>query len=115
MCFLRAPRGLLGELPGLPYLPEVPGRGAIANLTGRTLAVVAELGADLQPAGWRLTGSGGSSGVDHRRARSLLARDLDALEEIDLAYPKVDVAKRKELKTVRSALEAEGRASQKND
>jgi methionine synthase II (cobalamin-independent) len=49
-------------------------------MTGRALAVVAELGADLQPAGWRLTGSDGS-GVDHRRARSLLAQDLDALEE----------------------------------
>jgi len=36
------------------------------------------LGADLQPAGWRLTDR---PGVDQRRARSLLAQDLDALEE----------------------------------
>ena len=35
--------------------PELPGRGAHADMTGRALAVVAELGADLQPAGWRLT------------------------------------------------------------
>lgn len=70
---------LAGGTGGVPYLPEVPGRGAIATMTGRSLAVVAELGADLQPAGWRLTGGG--SGVDHRRARSLLAQDLDALEE----------------------------------
>jgi methionine synthase II (cobalamin-independent) len=69
---------VLGELPGLPYLPEVPGRGPIADLTGRALAVVAELGADLQPAGWRLTDA---SGIDQRRARSLLAQDLDGLEE----------------------------------
>ena len=62
--------GLAGD--GVPYLPEVPGRGAIATMTGRSLAVVAELGADLQPAGWRLTGGG--SGVDHRRARSLRSR-----------------------------------------
>ena len=48
-------------------------------MTGRGLAVVAELGADLQPAGWRLTGSG--SGRDHRRARSLLNQDLDMLED----------------------------------
>ena len=77
--FDEALRVVLGELPDLPHLPEVPGRGATATLTGRGLAVVAELGADLQPAGWRLTGGG--DGVDHRRARSLLAQDLDALEE----------------------------------
>ena len=77
--FAESLRLVLGELPGLPHLPELPGRGATATMTGRGLAVVAELGADLQPAGWRLTGGG--SGVDHRRARSLLAQDLDALEE----------------------------------
>ena len=41
------------------------------------------LAADLQPAGWRLTDS---SGVDHRRARSLLAQDLDAVEELAQEY-----------------------------
>ena len=74
----QALRIVLGELPDLPHLPEVPGRGAVATMTGRALAVVADLGADLQPAGWRLTDA---AGVDHRRARSLLAQDLDALEE----------------------------------
>ena len=43
--------------------------------------MLAELGADLQPAGWRLTGTGATAGVDQRRARSLLAQDLDGLEE----------------------------------
>ena len=71
-------RLVLGELPDLPHLPEVPGRGVIAAMTGRGLAVLADLGADLQPAGWRLTDA---PGIDHRRARSLLAQDLDALEE----------------------------------
>ena len=52
--FDEAVRLVLGELPDLPHLPEVPGRGATAAMTGRALAVVAELGADLQPAGWRL-------------------------------------------------------------
>ena len=74
-------RVVLDELPDLPHLPELPGRGAQATMTGRALAVLAGLDADLQPAGWRLTGSDGSPGVDHRRARSLLAQDLDALEE----------------------------------
>ncbi|MDN4172726.1 methionine synthase [Nocardioides sp. SOB77] len=78
---VRVVLGELGEEPGLPYLPEVPGRGATATMTGRGLAVVDGLDADLQPAGWRLTGSSGSPGLDHRRAFSLLAQDLDTLEE----------------------------------
>jgi methionine synthase II (cobalamin-independent) len=79
----EAVRTVLGELPDLAHLPEVPGRGATATMTGRALAVVAELGADLQPAGWRLTDA---PGIDHRRARSLLAQDLDGLEEQAQAY-----------------------------
>ncbi len=47
-------------------------------MAGRAIAMVADLGFDLQPAGWRLTDR---PGIDHRRARSLLAQDLDALEE----------------------------------
>jgi uroporphyrinogen-III decarboxylase len=77
--FTEALRTVLGELPGLPHLPELPGRGPAATLTGRGLAVTTALGADLQPAGWRLTDA---PGVDQRRARSLLAQDLDAFEEL---------------------------------
>jgi methionine synthase II (cobalamin-independent) len=91
--FDEALKVVLGELPDLPHLPELPGRGAVAGMTGRTLALVAELGADLQPAGWRLTG--GAPGIDQRRARSLLAQDLDALEEQTQGYDgrlKVQVA-----------------------
>src|SRR3954454_1676853 len=76
--YAEAVRVVLGEVPDLPYLPELPGRGAAAGMVGRTLATITDLGFDLQPAGWRLTDT---SGVDHRRARSLLARDLDQLEE----------------------------------
>lgn len=76
---------VLGELGadevGLPHLPEVPGRGAIAQMTGRTLGLVTELDADLQPSGWRLTGTSGARPLDQRRARSLLSQDLDTLEE----------------------------------
>lgn len=79
----EALRVVLGELPELSYLPEVPGRGPIADLTGRTLALLVGLGADLQPAGWRLTDG---SGIDHRRAVSLLAQDLDRLEEETQGY-----------------------------
>lgn len=84
--FDRAVRVVLDELPDLPHLPEVPGRGAHADMTGRTLALLADLGADLQPAGWRLTGGPGTSGVDHRRARSLLGQDLDTFEELTQGY-----------------------------
>lgn len=79
----EAVRLVVGELPDLPHLPELPERGVAAGMAGRALAVVAELGFDLQPNGWRLTDA---PGVDHRRARSLLAQDLDALEEHAQAY-----------------------------
>ena len=72
---------VLGECPDLPFLPELPARGAHASMTGRALALLDGLGADLQPAGWRLTRSAAEAGVDHRRARSLLAQDLDTVEE----------------------------------
>ena len=75
----EAVRVVLGELPDLPHVPELPGRGVTAAMTGRGLAVVEGLAADLQPAGWRLTDA---SGADHRRARSLLAQDLDTVEEL---------------------------------
>lgn len=74
---------VLGEVPDLAYLPELPGRGAHASMTARALALVDGLAFDLQPAGWRLTDA---VGVDQRRARSLLAQDLDALEEAAQGY-----------------------------
>lgn len=88
----EAVKVVLGELTDLAYVPEVPGRGAGASMTGRGVAVMAALGADLQPAGWRLTDA---PGVDQRRARSLLAQDLDTFEEQAQGYTgtlKVQVA-----------------------
>jgi methionine synthase II (cobalamin-independent) len=81
--YVETVKVVLAELPDLPHVPELPGRGATAGLTGRGLAVVAGLGADLQPAGWRLTDA---PGVDQRRARSLLAQDLDRVEEESQGY-----------------------------
>ena len=81
--YAEAVRLVLGELPDLPHVPELPGRGVTAAMTGRGLALVDGLAADLQPAGWRLTDT---SGIDHRRARSLLAQDLDAVEELAQGY-----------------------------
>jgi methionine synthase II (cobalamin-independent) len=69
---------VLGELPDLPYLPELPARGPGADLIGRTAGLLVDLSVDLQPAGWRLVER---PGADERRARALLAEDLDAAEE----------------------------------
>lgn len=88
----EAMRVVIGELPDLVHLPELPARGGMAGMVGRGAAVLAGLAADLQPAGWRLQDS---SGIDHRRAVSLLAQDLDVLEEHTQGYTgrlKVQVA-----------------------
>jgi hypothetical protein len=74
---LEAALLVAGELPDLPHLPELPDRGPGADLLGRGAGLLADLHVDLQPAGWRLVAR---PGVDVRRARDLLARDLDALE-----------------------------------
>lgn len=71
------------EAPELPYLPELPARGAYASIIGRSTALLAGLAFDLQPAGWRLTDA---SGRDHRLARSTLRSDLDLLEELAQGY-----------------------------
>jgi len=71
------------ECPDLPYLPELPARGAYAQLIGRSTAFLAGLAVDLQPAGWRLTDA---SSRDHRLAISTLRADLDVLEEHTQGY-----------------------------
>lgn len=79
----EALRVVLGELPGLPYLPELPGRGPGADMAGRTAALLVELPIELWPSGWRFADR---PGRDTMRARSLLARDLDTLEELAGEY-----------------------------
>ena len=71
-------RLVLGELTGLPFLPELPARGAPSDLAGRTSALLVDLSVDLQPSGWRLVDR---PSRDSSRARDALARDLDALEQ----------------------------------
>jgi methionine synthase II (cobalamin-independent) len=77
----EAVRLVLGELPGLPFLPELPARGPGADLTGRGTALLTDLYADLQPSGWRITPRPSRDG---QRARDFLSRDLDALEEAEV-------------------------------
>ena len=80
--YSEATRTVLGELD-LPHVPELPGRGAMAGITGRAAGLLASVGVgvDLQPAGWRVTG-GSDAGHEQRRARSLLAQDLDTVEDL---------------------------------
>lgn len=72
----EAMRLVAGELPDFAHLPELPARGPGADLIGRSAALLVDLAFDLTPGGWRLVPR---AGIDQRRAREFLARDLDAL------------------------------------
>ncbi|WP_433433777.1 methionine synthase [Nonomuraea sp. CA-141351] len=80
---LEAIRVVFGEVPGLPYLPELPARGVGADMIGRTAGMLVELPVEVQPSGWRLTDR---PGRDHQRAVDHLRRDLDGLEEVGHDY-----------------------------
>lgn len=80
---LVAAKLVFDELPDLPHLVELPGRGPGADMLGRTAVIAAELPVDLQPSGWRLVAR---PGLDYRRARSMVEQDLDALEEAGDGY-----------------------------
>ena len=74
----EAARTVTGSLEALPHLPELPARGPGADMVGRSLGLLVELFARVEPSGWRF---GDHPGRDTRRARSWLGEDLDALEE----------------------------------
>ena len=79
----EAMRIVLGELPDLPHLAELPARGPGADLTGRTAALLVGLSVENTSTGWRFAGR---PGRDLSRARGLLSSDLDALEETAGGY-----------------------------
>jgi methionine synthase II (cobalamin-independent) len=73
----EAARLVVGELPALPHVPELPARGAGADLIGRSAALLVDLPVELVPSGWRFTAH---AGRELRRARDYLAWDVDAFE-----------------------------------
>ena len=74
---VEAARLIFGELPEFAHLPELPARGAGADLLGRTAALLVDLPVEIVASGWRLTAR---PGRELRRARDFLARDLDAVQ-----------------------------------
>ena len=84
---MEAARVIVGELPDLIHVPELPARGPGADMIGRTAglvsAVASDLGLETTPTGWRFAGG---SGRPMRRAQSFLGEDLDALEEAAEGY-----------------------------
>ena len=75
----EAMRVVAGELPDFPHLPELPGRGPGADLTGRTASLLVEIPVEVTPRGWRIAEH---SGRDLARARTMLSSDLDVMEEV---------------------------------
>ncbi len=75
---LEAVRIVVGEVPELPFLPQLPDRGVGADAVGRGIALLVDIWADVVPSGWRVSRR---PTRDVRRGRDLLDRDLDALEE----------------------------------
>jgi methionine synthase II (cobalamin-independent) len=79
----EAVRTVLGELPELAFLPELPARGAGADMIGRGAGLLVEMPVELAVSGWRMTGR---PGRDLRRALDLLDRDLDTVAELAADY-----------------------------
>jgi Cobalamin-independent synthase, Catalytic domain len=75
---LEAARIVVGELPDLPHLPELPARGFGADIIGRTAALLVDLAVEEVTSGYRVTAK---PGRDHIRAVNLLRTDLDAFEQ----------------------------------
>jgi methionine synthase II (cobalamin-independent) len=79
----EACRVVFGELPDLPYLPELPARGPGADITGRTAAFLVDMPVQTTTRGWKLAER---PGRDASRAAGFLSHDLDTLEEVAEGY-----------------------------
>ncbi|MEO3976666.1 methionine synthase [Streptomyces sp. CAU 1734] len=79
----EAAKTVTGTFGDFPFLPELPARGPGADMIGRSLGLLVEMYAHVEPSGWRISDR---PGRDTRRARSWLGEDLDALEEFTQGY-----------------------------
>jgi methionine synthase II (cobalamin-independent) len=75
----EAARTVVGELPDFPHVAELPARGVGADMIGRATALLVDLAVEVWPSGYRVTAR---PGAQHRRGVDLLARDVDALDEV---------------------------------
>ncbi|WP_041843231.1 methionine synthase [Actinoplanes friuliensis] len=74
----EAQRLIMGELPDLPHLAELPARGPGADMIGRSAGFLVELPVQLYVGRWQMALR---PGKDQRRIADLLERDLDQLTE----------------------------------
>lgn len=79
----EAAKTVTGSFEDFPFLAELPARGPGADMIGRTIGMLVDLYAHVEPSGWRVSDR---PGRDTRRARSWLGEDLDALEEFTQGY-----------------------------
>ncbi|WP_371676547.1 methionine synthase [Streptomyces sp. NBC_01276] len=79
----EAAKTVTGSFEEFPYLAELPARGPGADMIGRSLGLLVDLYAHVEPSGWRISDR---PGRDTRRSRSWLGEDLDALEEFTQGY-----------------------------
>jgi hypothetical protein len=74
---------VLGDLPNLPFLPELPDRGPGADMIGRGAGFLVGLPVELYSGQWRVASH---PGLDLRRTHDLMNRDLDAVTEAAAGY-----------------------------
>ena len=79
----QACRVVFDELPELPFLPELPGRGPGADLIGRTAALLVDMPVQTTSQGWKLADR---PGRDLSRAAGYWSHDLDTLEQVAEGY-----------------------------
>ncbi|MER6393247.1 methionine synthase [Streptomyces sp. NPDC001523] len=79
----EAAKTVTGSFGEFPHLAELPARGPGADMIGRSLGLLVDMYAHVEPSGWRISDR---PGRDSKRARSWLGEDLDALEEFTQGY-----------------------------
>jgi methionine synthase II (cobalamin-independent) len=76
-------RMVFGEVPDLPFLPELPARGPGADITGRAAALLVDMPVQTTSKGWKLADR---PGRDASRAAGFWSHDLDTIEEVAAGF-----------------------------